>query len=128
MPNNLWGDLPAAESLRTPLHMLKEQASILTKLTNGVLEGHVSTTRSGRKLDHTLAIIAPALQGYVYLVVTVNHDIAIYPIRIHDDVEGRTFEVKDEAGFTQVIGDILSSQKVKSVIAGLLAQSTSAAE
>ncbi len=39
---SLWGELPESASLRTPVSILKEQASELKKLTNGLLEGRVS--------------------------------------------------------------------------------------
>ena len=34
---NLWGKLPIEDNIRTPYIILKEQASILTEATNGVV-------------------------------------------------------------------------------------------
>jgi hypothetical protein len=41
---NLWGELPKPETIRTPYTILKEQASILSEITNGLLIGEVILT------------------------------------------------------------------------------------
>ena len=43
MPSDdLWGDLPTREKLRTPASILREQGAILEKKTDGLLIGRVA--------------------------------------------------------------------------------------
>lgn len=45
---NLWGELPLAEVIRTPAIILREQATLLTEMTTGVLEGEVISGKDHR--------------------------------------------------------------------------------
>lgn len=124
MSANLWGDIPKAENLRTPLFLLREQADVLTKATEGVLIGAVSTTaREGGKLDHYLSIVAPALNRYSYTVISVSHGVMIYPATVTDLSKPKSYVVNDEAGLSVIMQSILSSEQTHKVVAGLLAQS-----
>jgi hypothetical protein len=95
-------------------------------MTKGVLEGYVSTSKSGQSLTHTLAIIAPALNQYIFLVLTVNHRLEVYPATVRNEMAGEDREVQNEEQLTAAVREILSSERVKSVVAGLLSQSVSA--
>jgi hypothetical protein len=53
---NLWGDIPNADELRTPYTLLKEQASLLTELTRGLLIGEIE--RSQYYSDHLDNMVA----------------------------------------------------------------------
>jgi hypothetical protein len=53
---NLWGDIPNADELRTPYTLLKEQASLLTELTRGLLIGAIE--RSQYYSDHLDDMVA----------------------------------------------------------------------
>lgn len=44
---NLWGDLGLDEVIRTPVDVLKEQATLLGTLTNGILHGEVKVHSGG---------------------------------------------------------------------------------
>jgi hypothetical protein len=39
--NSLWGSIPDPSSIATPIRILKEQASILSDMTEGTLRGEV---------------------------------------------------------------------------------------
>lgn len=120
---NLWGELPNAETIRTPYTILKEQASILSELTNGLLLGEVVVNHQKDKLFViTLRIKAPSLNNYTYSVVEVQQPIQLYPVAIINLLENNMTKYSSEEEFENALGEILSSQEVKRVISGLLAQ------
>jgi hypothetical protein len=124
-PNNLWGDLPLEATVKTPVSILKEQASLLTKATNGVLEGQVTSNNSGADINLRLRIIAPALGQYAFSILVVSHKIFLYPAQITDLANSVAYHCDNEEGFIGVVGKILKSPAVHSAIASLLAQSRS---
>jgi hypothetical protein len=126
-PKNLWGDLPLASAIRTPVVILREQASELTKLTNGILEGEITTTKVGgdKPFFCQFNIIAPALDRYVYSIAWMTHDIKLYPIHLVDEVNSVSYDPANEEEFMADIAKILSSTEVHRVVAALLTQSRS---
>jgi hypothetical protein len=70
---NLWGNLPEYEDIKTPYVILKEQASLLTKLTNGQLEATVTTT-SGTGASLIELSIEADLLGYSVVILKVEHE------------------------------------------------------
>ena len=120
---NLWGELPNVETIRTPYTILKEQASILSEITNGLLIGEVAfNNQTDNSLSMTLMIKAPSLNNYTYSVVEVQQPIQLYPVAVINLLEGRMGKYSSEEEFESALGQILSSQDVKRVISGLLAQ------
>jgi hypothetical protein len=120
---NLWGELPNVETIRTPYTLLKEQASILSEITHGLLIGEVVVNSQNDKFfTITLRIKAPSLNNYTYSVVEVQQPIQLYPVAVINLLEGRMGKYSSEEEFENALGEILSSQEVKGVISGLLAQ------
>jgi hypothetical protein len=120
---NLWGELPNAETIRTPYTILKEQASMLSEITNGLLIGEVVVNNQIDKLFIiTLRIKAPSLNNYTYSVVEVRQPIQIYPVAVINLLDSRGGNYSSEEEFENALGEILSSQEVKRGISGLLAQ------
>jgi hypothetical protein len=119
---NLWGDLPKPDHLITPSSILKEQASILTEETKGLLVGETKrrTSEDGTFFIE-LNIRAPALNGYLYGVLEASHGIELYPVNVRSLASGSATCETQEA-FEGLLGKILSSNQVKKVIASLLAQ------
>jgi hypothetical protein len=134
---SLWGELPKFETIRTPYTILKEQASILSEITKGLLIGEVKrsqevqvSTKVALSKPGTypefvafLTIKAPSLNNYTYSVVKVQYPMLLYPVLIESlAVDNLLRECSSEAEFENTLGQILSSQEVKRVISGLLAQ------
>jgi hypothetical protein len=139
---DLWGDLPSAETIRTPYTILKEQASILTEKTKGLLLGEVKLSpqieyinRFGELVDQEkqqsqlfvafLRIQVPSLNNYTYSVVKIQYPIPqLYPVLVTSlaSAEDRECDCANEAEFENFLGKILSSSDVKRVISTLLAQ------
>ena len=119
-----WGVIESTAS-RTPVVILREQASLLSAKTGNLLEGRVTTTVQGNRLNHSFRLVAPALDGYNYELFNVGHEVsAVYPVRLTVDdgkVHGYEF-FEDEAEFTARLREKLSSPETKRVISTLLSQ------
>jgi hypothetical protein len=123
---NLWGELPPPDMIRTPYHILREQAALLEEMTQNLLVGEVDRNTNFGVLRLSLRIVAPTLNNYSYTVLDVEHDvITVYPVFIASHMsESDEFRVKceNEDKFVQELGRILSSERAKKVISGLLSQ------
>jgi hypothetical protein len=149
---NLWGELPKPETIRTPYTILKEQASILSEITNGLLIGEVINNQKDKFFVNIIRIKAPSLNNYTYSVVEVQYPIKLYPVFVKNltsdnfnnleknlmnaannplmsfvDYGGLLVQqgyrkYSSEEEFENALGQILSSQEVKQVISALLAQ------
>ena len=136
-------DLESLEIL-APVAILTQQASILGKKTNGVVEGFVNSKDVGSKLHFKFYLVAPTLGNYRYPLFTMSHDICMYPIDI--ELEEEIFEeiypdefneyqetylkppkkhqIEDEALFIEFLKMVFSSTKTRQIIGSMLAQST----
>lgn len=122
---NLWGDLPLEDSVRTPSVVLREQASLLTEATNGLLIGNVTrrSTPDSSNLISTLEIIVPSLNNYSISIAEIKYPITtMYPLTVISHVKDYSEECQTEEEIERVLGGILSSQSVKTIISGLLSQ------
>lgn len=84
---DLWGELPLAEEVRSPLTILKEQAALLGQKTNNLLQGHVNFHRSTIDPQFTadFDIEAPLLDSYFYHVLTIRYPVTLYPVIVEPD-------------------------------------------
>lgn len=126
---SLWGDLPTESSVRTPYVILKEQASILTEATNGLLFGHVSRKSiqeenySNYDFHCWLDIEVPSINNYSISIVEIKYPIDIYPLEIYSPVVGgKPDKCHSEEKASKVLEQILSSAQVKRIILGLLSE------
>ncbi len=144
---NLWGNLPV-EDVRTPHVILREQASILTKATDGLLVGkvikekfkniqlpssgligHLKTSVSQETQDKysfisRLEITVPSINNYSISIVQIDYPLKMYPLRIRSSItdEYQYKECQTESEFNERLAKILSSADVKRIIAGLLTE------
>lgn len=123
MTDDLWGDLPNAENLRTPHAILLEQGNLLTEKTRGLLNGVVGRRQENQNFVLTFQIIAPPLNNYSYAICSVQHPITLYPALFLTHGRGAQWErCNDEAAFVDRLRKELGSDQVQRVITGLLAQ------
>ncbi|HVM51020.1 MAG TPA: hypothetical protein VMU04_23530 [Candidatus Acidoferrum sp.] len=122
---NLWGELPVSEVKRTPVQILKEQASLLTQMTRSVLVGFVGQMESAGDLRYALDIRAPALNNYTARIVLVIHPITLYPLSLVVP-SGGTQTCQNEAAFVEALKARLQSESVRKLVAALLVQSDAA--
>ena len=119
---NLWGDLPVADKIRTPFSLAREQATFLDEMTHGALIGRVDREAAEGRFGMVLRIVAPSLNNYHYNVFRVDHDVTLYPLDIVDITNSDVYTCEDEGEFVQMMENILTSEKVRRVVTGLLAQ------
>jgi hypothetical protein len=112
--DDLWGELPDVEEIKTPLVILKEQAGLLTEKTGGLLVGEVAQ----QDFKYSLDIIVPTLNNYSYNLLHVHSDMDIYPLMLYGG--GSSVKCSDEDEFKKKLGKILKSQETQDVISKLL--------
>jgi hypothetical protein len=124
MTDDLWGELPDVENIRTPHAILLEQASLLNAKTKGLLVARVTRTQSGAQFGNVLQIVAPSLNNYSYGVCSVGHSISLYPLQFvgMGTNPNQVVTCNDEEAFVRRLGQELRAQQTQRVIAGLLAQ------
>ena len=133
---DFWGDI-ASEGQRTPLAILREQATLLGTKTKNLVEATVDTSVDARgRFVHRFTLVVPSLSSYKYELFRIEHGVAIYPITV---ASGPLVLVTNESLGSQLLGSLLqteqefvnwlrgklSSAETKRIIANLLAQATS---
>jgi len=131
--NDLWAEDIVTEKVRTPVAILREQASLLGKKTQNVILADVFSDISGQAFIHNFNIIAPALGAYSYRLFSITHSIELYPLEVHLDgtvateigLENDDFiSIKNEADFLEMLAKILKAERTKQIIRTLVAQSS----
>ncbi len=128
---NLWGDIPSGEAIRTPYTILREQTAVLGELTDHVLEGRVirqQVARSSNLFSLAMSIVAPAIDNYMFRLIIATHPVTLYPATLKDLSNEETYECENEEVFVERLGIILSSDRVRKVVQGLLSQSVAMEE
>jgi hypothetical protein len=123
---NLWGKIDLTVKLDTPAVLLKQQANALEKATRGLLSGRVQpyNTNDPNQIGHELRIVAPALANYSVAIVSVAHDITLYPASVLSDVDGEEMgEARNPEELKDLLRLVLQSEKVKKIVHALIAQS-----
>jgi hypothetical protein len=117
---DFWGEIAPA-SIRTPVSLLREQASLLGKRTNYLLEARVETSAAYGDFTHRLVLVAPALSDYEYELLKIRHGIDLYPV-----FDAKTSkQMDDEDEFTEWLRERLSSPQTRRVVENLLAMANS---
>lgn len=124
--NSLWGDLSDLALERTPFLVLQEQASFLQKATNEILVGKTRRAMTGvdRTVNASLQVVAPALQHYYVEILEMYYDASLlYPVRVKDAFSGQTRQVFSEDELKELLRDILTSDRVRTILANLITES-----
>jgi hypothetical protein len=136
---NLWGDFREIENEKTPIHILKEQADLLSKMTNRVLTARITRDFSyqeyvkkmrnkGEEISYdsksTLDIVAPSINDYSVTILELLYNtsnVDFYPVEVNDLISHKEYSnIVDEEDFIASLGKILSSSGVQKVINSLL--------
>ena len=129
---NLWpDDIAVSNDLKTPVTILRQQATLLGEKTQNLVVAEVSTTveelsAGGNRFMHRFNVVAPALGNYRFCIFRVEHTIDFYPIKIsvYSPKKGQPdITVKSEGEFAQALKEIFSSEEARRVIHALIAQS-----
>ena len=120
---DLWPEIET-ENIVTPLAILRYQAGQLRTKTKGLIEAEVRTqqTEYGWVLHH-FVLIAPALERYEYEIATFQHGVTlVYPVNADSQTENER-ECSNQNELLEAVSKILRSDRVRSVISSLIAQS-----
>ena len=115
---DFWGEIAAPE-IRTPVSILREQASLLGTKTQNLVEASVETDVHGDgEFVHTFRLVVPALDNYAYKLFQVSHSVSLYPVRVFP--EKHTLDTEQD--FIAWLRQTLSSNATKKLIGNLIAQ------
>jgi hypothetical protein len=115
---DFWGDIAPA-TVRTPVAILREQASLLGTKTENLIEAAVETGISQGRFQHRFNLVVPALDNYTYQLFRIEHGIDLYPLRVFDK---EILGLNTEDDFVDWLRNRLSSDDTKKIIGNLLAQ------
>jgi hypothetical protein len=145
---DFWGKIVPAQE-RTPLAILREQASLLGTKTKNLVEATVDTSVSPNgQFIHRFTLVVPSLSSYKYELFRIQHGVVSYPISVTSEVPAmpticewqtaplifgevpardltRYRQLETEQEFVDWLRGKLSSPETKRIIANLLAQATS---
>jgi len=145
---DLWPDVLSTVDQRSPLTILKEQASLLGEKTQNIViavleEASVSGAWLPRvfPLNYVFLLTCPALSHYRFRLFTIGYDIDMYPVYFDHDSDVREeimeetngkllgkdniIRAANEEEFTEVLKRTFSSKKAVRVIRALLSQAKS---
>lgn len=122
--NNLWGtpgEFDGANDTVPPSAILAEQATQLSRMTSGLLEGRVASFPMSfvGLFSFRFKIVAPALQNFEYEVLSIEHDIRFYPVKVRAAEAAPDLVCADMDEFTALLHNILSSERVQTVVNNL---------
>lgn len=123
---NLWGVLPQDLDVHPPVALLQQQGEFLKSMTNGLLVGSTTINKYQHGLNVAFSIKAPAINDYLYLVLSVQHGADPYPAKVYDEnAETRTpIECGSPEELEKAVAQILQSTGVRRVVSALLKQIT----
>lgn len=128
---DLWPEIEQSQVV-PPVAILREQAALLGKKTNHLLEGRVATTNTGYgAVVHSFYIVAPALDDYTYKLFEISHGADPYPVHVPGlprrgalgqivPVEG--LQLASEQELLDYMREILKSDETIRIVGSLLAQ------
>ena len=123
---SLWGELPPADAVSTPITVLREQASLLQEISGGLLKGLVGANSVASNMQLHLYVQVPALNNYIFQLASVSHNpVQVYPAKVEGMNTSNTGEVKDQQEFERWLENLLSSGEVKKVLQSLMSQARS---
>ena len=126
---NLWGEITEQTAGPAPINLLREQADLLTKMTNGLLTGIAHTQAAARRfnqLNSYLSVRVASLNNYEVTLIKVQQPLLLYPLHITDHIAAKSYDCSDYESFKVVLKQILSSDQMKKVLSGLLRQADKA--
>ena len=116
---DFWGEFQL-ETVRTPLQILREQAAALGPKTKNLVEAEVSSSSQGDKFQHRLDLVVPTFDGYRYHLLTLIHDIKLFPVTVYYPInEALSLQVRSEDELNSALQKALSAEQTKQIISRL---------
>ena len=93
-------------------------------MTKKTIEGRVNRVRGQEGLfEFNLVLFSEAISRYSYRLLQIQYPPTLYPLDVRDLVNEIDYMCENEEVFIKHLGEILSSEKVRKVVLGLIAQS-----
>jgi hypothetical protein len=144
---DLWPNELSTVDQRSPLTILKEQASLLGEKTQNIVIAVLedaplvgSWLPKNYPFKYGFLLTCPALSHYRFRLFSIAYDIDIYPVRFHLDSDvaeeiieethvelgmNGNLQASNEEEFIEILRRIFSSRKTVRVIRALLSQAKS---
>jgi N-glycosylase/DNA lyase len=136
---NLWPDFGEFANYNTPKEILEQQAKFLPKLTGEIIYAEIRDLTdgdimfdqeiSGADFSYKFLLKSKFMDKYQFEIMTIFHDISIYPINIRieklikeevtPDKPQRSLKIASEEEFNKLLFDIFHSSRMKNVIGSL---------
>jgi hypothetical protein len=104
----------------TPVSILRQQAELLGGRTEEIVLGVVRSYSDDEYFVHDLALEVPALRYYRYELLSIRHNVNLYPVDGTFDSYVRNLPTERE--FRDWLKSVLTSGKTKQVLQTLIAQ------
>jgi len=132
---DLWSDDIRVDVL-PPLVVLRAQEGLLAKKTQGILQAKLLTSETETLVQHSLYLIAPALNFYRVSLLSATHEREmVYPVTVTaqcwfseflpdggEEIEKRRVAATEEE-FIDLVRQALRSTEVRGLIQSLIARS-----
>jgi hypothetical protein len=132
---DLWSDDIRVDVV-PPLAVLRAQEGLLAKKTQGILQAQILTSATETLVQHSLYLIAPALNFYRVNLLSATHDREmVYPVTVTaqcwfdeflpdqgQQIEKRRVAATEEE-FIDLVRQALRSPEVRGLIQSLIARS-----
>ena len=93
---NLWpAEITEVSEVTPPVVILEQQASMLGSMTKNIILAEVKTEESyNYEFSYSLNIVAPVLDNYRYRLLTIWHNIDLYPVivRVGEDIYNEIYK------------------------------------
>jgi len=120
---SLWADLSQLQIVRAPRTVLMEQAQYLAEATKGTLVGVVEEVPTFTKMfRYTLSVKVPGLNNYQINILWITHEVELYPVHLSAERTNTEVSCRDEAEFERVVGLVLSSSEITTLLSRLMSQ------
>jgi hypothetical protein len=95
---------------------------MLTRMTQGLLEGDVRSSKGYDRIAHELLIRVPSLDNYVYSLLVFNHSVDLYPVSILFMPTQEGTEAKNVDDLAAQIKRYANHDATKKILSSLYAQ------
>jgi len=118
--SSLWPDRMDVEPVRTPFDILRGQARVLNELMESRIKASVMSLHfdadDARPFQYSLSLqsVRPSgsLEGLCYVVLTILHDLDIYPLEVRPQKQ----VVESEAELLELLREVLGGPDVRSAL------------
>jgi hypothetical protein len=143
MPD-LWPTNIENNRVNSPVVILREQAALLGEKTKNIVMAAVveGSAVGGGLFAYDFFIVGPALQNYRYRLLTIFHDVALYPVKVfveedilsevvsaHSFTKAKVVQfgvdviaAQTEDEFIEVLRAVFGSTKAVAVVTAILSQ------